>query len=265
MKMAEKDIIGLISGGKRKRGANWTSEEEITLIEEVLKFEQQLFGKMKGAGVKGKHGKVKEETWKSITDTLNLQFKNDRTSDSIYKKYDNIKQRAKEKTDDIRRPKTGGGPPSAPLTQAEEALYQAMDTRPNIVGLVGSIDTDEPITSVQTQELAAVVEGTGDASTSSKSPGLSLSFSTNSDVRPKEKKRKMVPREILDDLEIKNSKLENEKLTQQINKLVQEQKKLALEGKKLQTEIEMLEIKKSYLLCKLSSEFPEFIINPVCQ
>ncbi|XP_062580318.1 uncharacterized protein LOC134242250 [Saccostrea cucullata] len=140
-----------------------------------------------------------------------------------------------------------------------------MDTRPNIVGLVGSIDTDEPITSVQTQELAAVVEGTGDASTSSKSPGLSLSFSTNSDVRPKEKKRKMVPREILDDLEIKNSKLENEKLTQQINKLVQEQKKLALEEKKLQTEIEMLEIKKSYLLCKLSSEFPEFIINPVCQ
>ncbi|XP_062580638.1 uncharacterized protein LOC134242549 [Saccostrea cucullata] len=193
------------------------------------------------------------------------QFKNDRTSDSIYKKYDNIKQRAKEKFDDIRRPKTGGGPPSAPLTQAEEALYQAMDTRPNIVGLVGSIDTDEPITSVQTQELAAVVEGTGDASTSSKSPGLSLSFSTNSDVRPKEKKRKMVPREILDDLEIKNSKLENEKLTQQINKLVQEQKKLALEEKKLQTEIEMLEIKKSYLLCKLSSEFPEFIKNPVCQ
>ncbi|XP_062571232.1 uncharacterized protein LOC134233234 [Saccostrea cucullata] len=225
--MAEKDILGLISGGKRKRVAHWTSEEEITLIEEVLKFEQQLFGKMKGAGVKGKHGKVKEETWRSITDTLNLQFKNDRTSDSIYKKYDNIKQRAKEKIYDIRRPKTGGGPPSAPLTQAEEALYQAMDTRPNIVGLVGSIDTD--------------------------------------DVRPKEKKRKMVPREILDDLEIKNSKLENEKLTQQINKLVQEQKKLALEEKKLQTEIEMLEIKKSYLLCKLSSEFPEFIINPVCQ
>lgn len=70
------------------------------------------------------------------------QFKNDRTSDSIYKKYDNIKQRAKEKIDGIRRPKTGGGPPTAPLTQAEEALYQAMDTRPNIVGLVGGIDSD---------------------------------------------------------------------------------------------------------------------------
>ena len=49
---------------------------------------------------------------------------------------------AKDKIDGIRRPKTGGGPPPAPLTQAEEALYQAMDTRPNIVGLVGGIDTD---------------------------------------------------------------------------------------------------------------------------
>lgn len=50
--------------------------------------------------------------------------------------------KAKDKIDGIRRPKTGGGPPPAPLTQAEEALYQAMDTRPTIVGLVGGIDTD---------------------------------------------------------------------------------------------------------------------------
>lgn len=71
-KMAEKDILGLITAGKRKRGANWTSEEDIILIEEVMKFEDRLFGKMKGAGIKGKHGKIKEETWKSIADTLNL-------------------------------------------------------------------------------------------------------------------------------------------------------------------------------------------------
>ena len=49
---------------------------------------------------------------------------------------------AKDKIDGIRRPQTGRGPPPAPLTQAEEALYQAMDTRPNIVGLVGGIDSD---------------------------------------------------------------------------------------------------------------------------
>uniref|UniRef100_K1QJN2 Myb/SANT-like DNA-binding domain-containing protein n=1 Tax=Magallana gigas TaxID=29159 RepID=K1QJN2_MAGGI len=138
--MAENDIESLISAAKRKRGANWSSEEQIVLIEEVLKYEDKLFGKMKGAGAKGKHGKIKEETWQSISDRLNSQFRNERTSDLISKKYDNIKQR--DKIDGIRRPKTGGGPPPAPLTQAEEALYQAMDTRPTIVGLVGGIDTD---------------------------------------------------------------------------------------------------------------------------
>lgn len=66
--MAEKDILGLITAGKRKRGVNWTNEEEIILIEEVIKFEDPLFGKM----IKGKHGKIKEETWNSIADTLNL-------------------------------------------------------------------------------------------------------------------------------------------------------------------------------------------------
>lgn len=68
--MAENDIDSLISAAKRKRGANWSSEEQIILIE-VLKYEDKLFGKMKGAGAKGKHGKIKEETWQSITDTLN--------------------------------------------------------------------------------------------------------------------------------------------------------------------------------------------------
>ena len=34
----------------KKRGSNWTTEEEILLIEEVLKYEGTLFGKMKGSG-----------------------------------------------------------------------------------------------------------------------------------------------------------------------------------------------------------------------
>lgn len=56
----------------KKRGTNWTPEEEILLIEEVLKYEETLFGKMKGSGSKGKHGQVKESTWRSIAETLNL-------------------------------------------------------------------------------------------------------------------------------------------------------------------------------------------------
>uniref|UniRef100_K1QL50 Zinc finger MYM-type protein 3 n=1 Tax=Magallana gigas TaxID=29159 RepID=K1QL50_MAGGI len=113
---------------------------------------------------------------------------------------------AKEKIDGIRRRKTGGGPPTAPLTQAEEALYQAMDTRPNIVGLVRGIDSDEPTSSVQS--LAGnETTCTGDASASSES---------SANERPKEKKRKMATREVIEELEIKNLKLENEKLSQEI-------------------------------------------------
>lgn len=56
----------------KERGTNWTPEEEILLIEEVIGYEETLFGKMNGSGSKGKHGQVKELTWRSIADTLNL-------------------------------------------------------------------------------------------------------------------------------------------------------------------------------------------------
>ena len=71
--MAEKDIDDMITAAKRKRGANWSAEEEFVLIEEVIKFEPRLFGigKFKGAGMKGKHSKLKENTWQTMTDTLN--------------------------------------------------------------------------------------------------------------------------------------------------------------------------------------------------
>lgn len=49
----------------------------------------------------------------------------------------------------------------------------------------------------------------------------------------KKKKRKMPQREILKELEIKNLKLENEKLTEAIMKLLLEQRKLEKEEKKI--------------------------------
>ena len=56
--MAEKDINDMITAAKRKRGANWSAEEEIVLIEEVLKLEPRHFGKFKRAGMKGNHGEL---------------------------------------------------------------------------------------------------------------------------------------------------------------------------------------------------------------
>ncbi|XP_062597696.1 uncharacterized protein LOC134259115 isoform X1 [Saccostrea cucullata] len=248
--MAEKEIENLISAAKRKRGANWSSEEEIVLIEEVLKFEGQLFGKMKVAGIKGKHNKIKEETWQSITDTLNLQFRNERTSDTISKKYDNIKQRAKDNIDGIRRPKTGGGPPPAPMTPAEETLYQAMDSRPNIVGLVGGIDTDDisPISHEMEDEPSTsnrTVDSTGDCN------------STIKDRQPnrgrKSNKQRNGRREI-EGGEIDNLNLENEKMKEEIEKI-------KLEKRKLEIEIDYIETKKVYLLYKLNAEFPENLLD----
>ena len=61
----------------------------------------------------------------------------------------------------------------------------------------------------------------------------------------------------MEELEIKILNLENEKLTAEIKKLSMEQKKLETEEKKMQTEIDFIELKKSYLLCKLNIEFPE--------
>ena len=54
--MAEKNINDIITAVKRKRGANWSTEEEIVFKEEIIKFEPILFGKFKGGGgMKGKH------------------------------------------------------------------------------------------------------------------------------------------------------------------------------------------------------------------
>jgi hypothetical protein len=53
-----------------KRGANWTSDEEIVLIEEVGKREEALFGKMKGDGTI-KIGKLRNRGWREVVDVLN--------------------------------------------------------------------------------------------------------------------------------------------------------------------------------------------------
>ena len=48
----------------------------------------------------------------------------------------------KSKINQLRRPKTGGGPAPPPLTEYEDALMQAFDGRQQICGLSDGIDTD---------------------------------------------------------------------------------------------------------------------------
>nr|XP_022292720.1 uncharacterized protein LOC111103621 [Crassostrea virginica] len=61
-------------------------------------------------------------------------------------KFFNLKQRAKDKIDQIRRSakKTGGGPPEVPpLSPSEEVLIQSLEGRPITCSVSGGIDTDD--------------------------------------------------------------------------------------------------------------------------
>lgn len=78
------------------------------------------------------------------------------------------------------------------------------------------------------------------------------------------KKRKKPQRERLEEMEIQNLNLENQKLSEEIKKLLLEQRKLEKEEKKLQTEIDFIVIKKSYEIFKLNAEFPECLLDTTC-
>lgn len=56
---------------QRVRAQNWTSEEEIALIENVKERSLTLFGPIKGSGMKGKIKDIREKEWSFIADILN--------------------------------------------------------------------------------------------------------------------------------------------------------------------------------------------------
>ncbi|XP_052103682.1 uncharacterized protein LOC127737190 [Mytilus californianus] len=128
---------------KNKRGANWTTDEELALIDQANLREDSLFGKTKGCG-DVKIATIRQNAWKEKCDILNARFTVcKRTSDEVKKKYYNLKQRSKEKYDLQKRPKTGGGP-AAKTTQTEELLISHMleDNRTQLTGLPEGVDTD---------------------------------------------------------------------------------------------------------------------------
>ena len=53
-----------------KRSANWSSEEEVVLVEVVGKREGILFGKIKGE-VCIKIGEIRNRRWQEVADVLN--------------------------------------------------------------------------------------------------------------------------------------------------------------------------------------------------
>lgn len=126
-----------------------------------------------------------------------------RTSGEAAKQYSNLKQRAKGKLSESKRPKTGGGPKPPSPTPVELSILEQLEGRPSLEGICGGIDTADP---VETQP--------------------STSSSASSDVPAKKKdvqdsgkkKRKLT---ILE-LEERNLSLENDKLQEEIEKLKDE-------------------------------------------
>ncbi|XP_062590336.1 uncharacterized protein LOC134251933 [Saccostrea cucullata] len=138
---------------KGKRSQNWSSGEEVALIEGVKQRADTLFGPFKGSGARGKQKELREREWQCIADALNSQFDSKRRDTQGVKKYYNIKSRSKEKLDGMKRPKTGGGPPPPPFTPGEETFLQLSIGEPHLEGLEGGIDTDAPTTSSITVQL----------------------------------------------------------------------------------------------------------------
>lgn len=125
------------------RKPNWTEKERLVLVEAVRHREDRLFGKMKGPGGT-KHNKVKEIAWEEVAQSVNAQScTTSRTVEEIKKQYANIKQRAKEKADALRRPATGGGPKPPSPSPVEAEFLSGMGDRPTLSGLASGYDTEE--------------------------------------------------------------------------------------------------------------------------
>ncbi|XP_048246219.1 uncharacterized protein LOC124150122 [Haliotis rufescens] len=159
-----------------KRRPNLTEEERILLIDNVNQIQHRLFGKFKGCGTQ-KGGKIKEQAWEEVVNALNaydgLYFYFNRKSGEVKrtveeakKQYANLKQRAKDKSDAIRRPKTGGGPKPVSPSFAETLIIENLQDRPTLQGLLDGFDTED-------------FSGTLSATTASEDPGLGMDMLSN--------------------------------------------------------------------------------------
>ncbi|XP_033728066.1 uncharacterized protein LOC117344502 [Pecten maximus] len=127
----------------RGRKSNWTGEEEVMLVEEVSNSESLLFGRHDGAS---RTQQTKSKVWQDIANRLNARNTSlQRKVPEIKKKYQNIKQKAKEKRSGLLHPKTGGGKKPASPTVPERLVLQNLEGRPSLCGLSEGIDTAVPL------------------------------------------------------------------------------------------------------------------------
>ncbi|XP_056015647.1 uncharacterized protein LOC125647757 [Ostrea edulis] len=234
---------------KQKIKRKWMENEETALIQYVLEREEELFGDMKGAGSK-KKAALKREGWDEICQMLNSQFISlRREPDEIKKKFFNLRQRAKEKIDFIKRALrgTGGGPAPPPLTAGEEAVALSLQNRPVAGGIDGGIDTDEaPSTSADNVEPPAAEPP------ATEPPAAAATFDetvhAECDMMSARKKLKKSDTKEQQRALLENIRLDNRRLELEITKLQNESEKLIVETNFYKT-------KTLYIQKKMQNEF----------
>ena len=110
---------------EKPRKANWTREEECSLINEI----ESAGDILRGSGNSADKNKMRKQIWRDIAAKLNSVRGNGRAGEEIRKKWANLKLNAKSKVDASFREarKTGGGTNSAGQVEDEDMQILSAD------------------------------------------------------------------------------------------------------------------------------------------
>ncbi|XP_077091370.1 uncharacterized protein LOC143742400 [Siphateles boraxobius] len=117
----------------KERAAMFTATEQQLLLESYEEFKHMITKKGNTAAI----NKTRENGWQEIADRLNASKLSEekRTWQQVKIKYKNIVQNAAKKKSEVAG--TGGGPPIANFTPAEELALDLNKGRPVIEGIEG--------------------------------------------------------------------------------------------------------------------------------
>ncbi|KAM9457323.1 uncharacterized protein Hap1MRO34_018559 isoform 2-T2 [Clarias gariepinus] len=116
----------------KDRAAMFTATEQRLLLESYEEFKDVITKKGNTAAI----NKAREKGWQEIADRLNANLsEGKRTWQQVKIKYKNIVQNATKKKTEVAG--TGGGPPPASFTPAEELALEINKGRPVLEGIEG--------------------------------------------------------------------------------------------------------------------------------
>ncbi|CAL8349036.1 unnamed protein product [Boreogadus saida] len=125
----------------QKRRSTYFSPTELEILMQAYAEQVPIFTKKSNTAAAAR---AREGAWQEIAEQVNANNPScpKRTWQQMKMKYKNIVQTANRKKAEAR--KTGGGPPPAPLTVAEEMALSQQSMRPVAEGIPGGSSSDPP-------------------------------------------------------------------------------------------------------------------------